>query len=111
MLDRCFPAGRVLERLRSGDLGVGLNALAAYLGQRGHSFEVVQEYVLGGAAWWVGAGGSTFHRSVSYLRPRRLCNGHYRVSSPDAETRGWIGPRWMYTRSNTEPEAGRRSSG
>jgi len=55
MLDRFFPAGRVLERLRSCDLGVGLDDLAGYLLRRGHSFEVVQEYVRASAhfARWV----------------------------------------------------------
>jgi hypothetical protein len=59
MLDRLFPAGRVLERLRSSDLGVGLDDLAGYLVRRGHSFEVIQEYVRAAAhlARWVrGAG-------------------------------------------------------
>ncbi len=59
MLDRFFPAGRVLERLRSSDLGVGLDDLAGYLVRRGHSFEVTQEYVRAAAhlARWVrGAG-------------------------------------------------------
>jgi site-specific recombinase XerD len=59
MLDRFFPNGRVLERLRSSDFGVGLDDLAVYLERRGHTFEVIQEYIRASAhiARWVqGAG-------------------------------------------------------
>ncbi len=57
MLDRFLPAGRVRERLRS----------AEYLGRRGQSFEVVQEYVRASAhfARWV------LRQSPSEARDRR----------------------------------------
>jgi site-specific recombinase XerD len=59
MLDRFFPDRRVLERLRRSDLGISLDDFAAYLEKRGHTFEVIQEYVRASAhlaRWLRGAG-------------------------------------------------------
>lgn len=77
MLDRFFPAGRVLERLRSSDLGVGLDDLAGYLVRRGHSFEVVQEDVRAAAhlpRWVRGAGLEMV--TVDESTVRRFLDGH-----------------------------------
>jgi len=45
MLERVFRDGRVLDRLRGGVLGSRLDELAAYLGERGHSPQMVEKYV------------------------------------------------------------------
>lgn len=77
MLDRFFPAGRVLERLRSSELDVGLDDLAGYLVGRGHSFEVVQEYVRASAhfvRWIRGAGLEMV--TVDEGTVRRFLDGH-----------------------------------
>jgi site-specific recombinase XerD len=59
MLDRFFPDSRVLERLRRSDLGISLDDFAVYLEKRGHTFEVIQEYVRASAhlARWLRCAG------------------------------------------------------
>ena len=77
MLDRFFLAGRVLDRLRSSDLGVGFDDLAGHLVGRGVSFEVVQEYVRAAAhlARWVRSAGLEMV-AVDESTVRRFLDGH-----------------------------------
>ena len=96
MLDRFFPAGRVLERLRSSDLGVGLDDLAGYLVRRGHSFEAVQEYVRAAAhlARWVRGAGLEMV-TVDESTVRRFLDGHRAGCScpePSGKTFSHLGP-------------------
>jgi integrase len=60
MLERVFQDGRVLDRLRGGVLGSRLDDLAAYLGERGHSSQMVEKYVraVGHFAHWLGRKGT-----------------------------------------------------
>lgn len=83
MLERVFRDGRVLDRLRGGVLGSRLDELAAYLGERGHSSQMVEKYVraVGHFAHWLGSkdiaasslSEETLHTYIEEHRTRCAC--------------------------------------